>query len=1554
MQSLRSTLLIATKLSPTLTDDQQRFLFRICITSALLARLAMDNLAFIQPHLVKRIRNLRVLSCNAFKEVFHASQDRHFVIDELNSFITYIVTPQCLYVDGNAVPEIPLSLLRLFLSWTSIPKLFFLLRLQVVTDGKAPCSLLSILCNMLSSKSISNLSKEKIIDGIFDLLTLADEITTYAVPDNILFPLPEQHGLSSGFAMVISELPKILAFIFASLPSEREKRKLKTKHLELLSRVSDFIQDGEMIEQYISVLLTFVNSGTIRSDDVIRSLLLIVSRMMAATPEPIKFLKQLVNPQSSLTERSHREALQKVEEVIAVRIKENDKRKAELLNYIISFDSWDASRIGEPDYDERHNAYSGFSEALTSNEVIDPVILCLALHNDYYVITQFSDISLRSGATRNFRNIIEYFEKFQMVECDNNEATIFIILKLIVKGLSIEKELIRHDFVKLLVAMITCFPMHKHLRFLLPLRNTADIDLDFFENIIHLQIHRRQRALYKLTQSLRTEEVHIPNEILHQFVLPLFKPYLSNLSSSTSALSDAALGLLKQIMSRTPWKKYFSMLNYYLKRLKKEDTNDKSLVRIIVAIVEAFHFNVWDEAHNPALKQKSVHFKINETGNISSNSKEDSQVEDLIVAQVNSNSSLRSSASCIYQKIVEYLIPQLKDCATGKDLTSHRKAHSLKYYKEDDEIRRAPVALATVKLLQKMPQKVMDDNLHGKLSRIAARVYHYSVVIKMCSLLMSRSVSVREAAGKTVIEITKTLGSKYICFIIREMKQTMTKGYQIHVMIFYIHKLLSAMEFQLSTGDLDSCLIDIVEVCNMDLFGDIADEKSVSGITKDVPEAKTQRTYETYRLLGRYISSNCLDYVLETLKKVVESRPDTKTMQKVGRLLRQYSLGISANEGIESKVALVFAYHILKSEVLGVMKEGEKPTESGASETKKRRRAESCLLLEKEPGRMGVIVKVSTRSKMHVFIEFGMCELYSVLKNKAFDVDSNNDIARLDPFVNIVLQCLHLKYDQILVYSLRCFLILLKFPLPSLRSNIAEFLNRLFILLADYAAIGAFGSAHEYVRKSSESLTQIIRDAPHLVLISKRLQLLLTYVETDVADNQKQAVAFPLIKAIITRKLQDPKIPEIIHYLSEISIMSEISHIREQCRQVILQYVGTHPQSKKPAKYIEFFLEQLEYQYEDGRRSAIEMLNMLFQKFTEKVNDEYALFAYVKLSARLMNDESKECRRMVSLAIQQLINSVSGSKRNDLYLATQDWLKSNKEIYICTAMQLLVMFSKDSGENIENTLRELSQTLSRIFDIDTSYSCAEENILIIIDNLTSLLRAYIGISSFASSQKSPLIQLSAAQFFGFIFAAVSDEYLLSMSDPSPRQLMQWMLSVMKSYELNNALAEQTAKNIVYLFDPVVRSGENLDWLVSRFKMICRFEIVRLPAEFTRRISIFKVIAAVVLKTDLNQCRIVIRSLLPVLYREMQGRSTQTSEELRRIALEVVETIKRKIGEDEFTKRITECHRQFDIRSQMRKRKRKEDFVLNPVNAALKKQRKNKVKQKLKAKKRRIS
>lgn len=60
--------------------------------------------------------------------------------------------------------------------------------------------------------------------------------------------------------------------------------------------------------------------------------------------------------------------------------------------------------------------------------------------------------------------------------------------------------------------------------------------------------------------------------------------------------------------------------------------------------------------------------------------------------------------------------------------------------------------------------------------------------------------------------IVQALGPRYLPFVIKEMRQLMQKGYQIHVLIYTVQSLVSAMEEVLQSGDIDACLTDIIEV----------------------------------------------------------------------------------------------------------------------------------------------------------------------------------------------------------------------------------------------------------------------------------------------------------------------------------------------------------------------------------------------------------------------------------------------------------------------------------------------------------------------------------------------------------------------------------------------------------------------------------------------------------------------------------------------------------------------------------------------------------------------
>jgi U3 small nucleolar RNA-associated protein 20 len=135
-------------------------------------------------------------------------------------------------------------------------------------------------------------------------------------------------------------------------------------------------------------------------------------------------------------------------------------------------------------------------------------------------------------------------------------------------------------------------------------------------------------------------------------------------------------------------------------------------------------------------------------------------------------------------------------------------------------------------------------------------------------LLLSRSYIVRESARKSVIEIAQTLGPLYLPVILNDLRQNLTRGYQVHVMIYTVHCLIACMQEVLKPGDLDDCFEDIFEVVKQQQFGQVEEERQIGAIKAKTPEAKSVKTAETFIMLGRFISNASLGKFIDPMKEV--------------------------------------------------------------------------------------------------------------------------------------------------------------------------------------------------------------------------------------------------------------------------------------------------------------------------------------------------------------------------------------------------------------------------------------------------------------------------------------------------------------------------------------------------------------------------------------------------------------------------------------------------------------------------------------------------------------
>jgi U3 small nucleolar RNA-associated protein 20 len=145
-----------------------------------------------------------------------------------------------------------------------------------------------------------------------------------------------------------------------------------------------------------------------------------------------------------------------------------------------------------------------------------PVIALRAyIYSHFYSLTRIDEISIRSASSNCLRLLIELFKRvstfrhYSTDESTNWDLLENDVIHLMQYSIKSSNENIRHEVVNLLAILIDNFG--DELEILQPLkqlRNTSYPDICFFENVTHLQIHRRQRAFNRLATGLESHEVY--------------------------------------------------------------------------------------------------------------------------------------------------------------------------------------------------------------------------------------------------------------------------------------------------------------------------------------------------------------------------------------------------------------------------------------------------------------------------------------------------------------------------------------------------------------------------------------------------------------------------------------------------------------------------------------------------------------------------------------------------------------------------------------------------------------------------------------------------------------------------------------------------------------------------------------------------------------------------------------------------------------------------------------------------------------------------------------
>jgi U3 small nucleolar RNA-associated protein 20 len=251
-------------------------------------------------------------------------------------------------------------------------------------------------------------------------------------------------------------------------------------------------------------------------------------------------------------------------------------------------------------------------------------------------------------------------------------------------------------------------------------------------------------------------------------------------------------------------------------------------------------------------------------------------------------------------------------------------------------------------------------------------------------------------------------------------------------------------------------------------------------------------------------------------------------------------------------------------------------------------------------------------------VAFGLDLLNTAMRRSLFDFKDPAVIARLDSMVAVVGNTLYSNIAPVLVLALKCAVRIIKCPLRSLDKSIPVFVHQILDIVRRTG-----NTESDVVQAAFKSLAVMIRDCPNAQIKEKDLVYLLGLLSPDLEEPERQLSVLTMLRAIVARKFVVPEIYDLMDKVSEIMVTNQSPHVQEHCRLVFLLFLLDYPQGKgRLRNHMTFLAKNLSYVHESGRKSVMELLSAIIQKFEVTLIREYADMLFVALVMVIANDDS--------------------------------------------------------------------------------------------------------------------------------------------------------------------------------------------------------------------------------------------------------------------------------------------------------------------------------------------
>ncbi|KAL7177187.1 hypothetical protein ACSBR2_030511 [Camellia fascicularis] len=1162
---------------------------------------------------MKQFKELRSLCLKIISLVLNKYEDHEFGSEFWDLFFASVKPLIDGFKQEGASSEKPSSLFSCFLAMSRSYKLvsLFCREKNLVPD------IFSILSVTTASEAILS-SVLKFVENLLNLdseLDHEDNAIKTVLLSNLDALICSLHGLFKFNNAARRKLVKS--------PGERE--------LNIFKLLSKYIKDPSSASKFVDIMLPMLIKGAQNSDACVEALQAIRHIIPVLGTESTTEILNAVSPLLISVGLDVRMSICDLLDALAG----SDSSVIAVATLLRELNATSAMEMGGLDYDSIISAYDKINEDFfyTVREKHALVILSHAVHD-----MSSGELILRQSGYRLLLSFVEFSAGIVDRELKSDdqfwsEACIQrIINKFLFKhmGDAMNKETpIQKVWLDLLREMVLKLPKVSSLESFRPLCS-EDAEQDFFNNIIHLQKHRRGRALLRFRNFVSSG--NLSEVITNKVFVPLFFNMLFNVQHGKAEnIRSGCLEALASISGNMEWKSYYAFLMRCFREMTLKSDKQKVLMRLVCAVLDHFHFM---ETHSCQESNDSV-VDVSKSGTTALTSS--------VLHTYTSSAEVSEIQSCLHKTV----LPKIQ-----------------KLLMSDSDNVNVNISLVALKLLKLLPDDVME--LH--LPSIAHRISNF---------LKNRLESIRDEARTALAACLKELGLEYLQFIVKVLRATLKRGYELHVLGYTLNFILSKCLVNPISGRLDYCLEELLSVVENDIFGDVSEEKEVEKIASKMKETRKRKSFETLKLIAQNITFKT--HALKLLSPVttcLQKHLTPKMKSKLETMLNNIAAGIECNPSVNQTDLFIFLYGLIED---GITHETRaKANQQSGDEA-------SCKTITS--GRL-----IDGTQSSHLITVFALGVLHNSMKNTKLNKKDEQLLSMLDPFVRLLTDCLTSKYEDIISAGLRCLAPLVRLPLPSLESQADKIKTSLLVIAQGPVNAGS------PVMQSCLSLLTVLLRSTRITLSTDQLHMVIQFPLFIDLERNPSFVALSLLKAIVNRKLVVHEIYDLVTRVAELLVTSQVEPIRKKCSQILLQFLlDYHLSEKRLQQHLDFLLSNLRYEHSTGREAVLEMLHAIVIKFPKAIIDEHSQTIFVHFVVCLANDYDNKVRSMTGAAVKLLIGHVSPHSLHSILEYSLSWYLGGKQHLWSAAAQVLGLLVEVMRKGFQKHVNGVLPVMRSIF-----------------------------------------------------------------------------------------------------------------------------------------------------------------------------------------------------------------------------------------------------------------